>query len=332
MDENDFTIFFLLNMMEACSLNEAVPGIICRVLLNNLFAQIAELKVKYVAKHQEIAFTKVESIRTEMLFDFVNKMKLTTRVNNDFYRQLAQKYLDNKKYHEAALIIHKFQFHNEFDCFIILEKLATTSRYPAARQLCELDEKFKIFLVNTLSTPEHCKLAAGLIKEFKYDLNDYPELKEKIDNANIKFYLQKFLYKKPGQEDNYSFDRIEDLFRGFRLMLSFLAEDLVSKNKLNEAKGVCHRHNLFHIIKEETRDKLNTIIYDPKKDPPHYDTFGPLTPEGCLSLPKSLKVEWVGTVDDIYKLDQLLKEPFIGVDTEWRPQLSKSHQTKPSLF
>lgn len=86
-------------------------------------------------------------------------------------------------------------------------------------------------------------------------------------------------------------------------MLSFLAEDLVSKNKLNEAKGVCHRHNLFHIIKEETRDKLNTIIYDPKKDPPHYDTFGPLTPEGCLSLPKSLKVEWVGTVDDIYKLD-----------------------------
>ena len=36
-DDNDFIISFLLNMMEACSQNEAVPGIICRVLLNNMF-------------------------------------------------------------------------------------------------------------------------------------------------------------------------------------------------------------------------------------------------------------------------------------------------------
>lgn len=48
------------------------------------------------------AFAKVESIRTEMIFDFVNKMKLTVRVDNDFYKQLVQKYLDNQKYHEAA--------------------------------------------------------------------------------------------------------------------------------------------------------------------------------------------------------------------------------------
>jgi hypothetical protein len=49
-----------------------------------------------------------------------------------------------------------------------------------------------------LSTNEQCKLAAGLIKEFKFNLNDYPELKEMLDKANMKFYLQKFLYKKPG--------------------------------------------------------------------------------------------------------------------------------------
>ncbi len=48
-----------------------------------------EQEVKFTNKHQAIAFTKVESIRTEMLFDFVNKMKLMTRVNNDFYKGLA---------------------------------------------------------------------------------------------------------------------------------------------------------------------------------------------------------------------------------------------------
>jgi len=71
--------------------------------------------------------------------------------------------------------------------------LAGTSRYPAARQLCELDERFKIHLVKLLTTNEHCKQAAGLIKEFKYDMNDFPELKELMDKVSMKFYLQKFL-------------------------------------------------------------------------------------------------------------------------------------------
>jgi hypothetical protein len=161
-------------------------------------------------------------------------------------------------------------------------------------------------LVKTLSTPEHCKLAAGLIKEFKFDINDFPELNEMLEKANIKFYLRKFLYKKPGEEENYSLDRIEDLFIGFRWMMSFLAEDLVKKGKLNEAKGVCQRHNLFKMIKEETREKLSQIFYDPKKDPIPYDVYGPLTPEGCLSLPPKLNVEWIEHVDELYKLDALL--------------------------
>jgi hypothetical protein len=41
-DDNDFVIRFMLNLMAACSLNEQVPGIICRVLLNHLFNQIME--------------------------------------------------------------------------------------------------------------------------------------------------------------------------------------------------------------------------------------------------------------------------------------------------
>lgn len=88
---------------------------------------------------------------------------------------------------------------------------------------------------------------------------------------------------------------------------------------------------MFHFLKDDTHEKLSQTYYDPKKDPPLYDPFGPVTPD-CVHLPKSVTVEWIDCVEDLEKLDVLLKEPMIGVDSEWRPQLSKKHNPKPSLF
>ncbi len=52
----------------------------------------------------------------------------------------------------------------------------------------------------------------------------------------------------------------------------------------------------------------------------------------CLRLPSHVKVEWIGSIEDIEKLDALHSEPFIGIDSEWRPSLVKFHSTKPALF
>ena len=38
--ESDYIVNLSLNLLEACSLNEKVPNIICRILLNNLYLQI----------------------------------------------------------------------------------------------------------------------------------------------------------------------------------------------------------------------------------------------------------------------------------------------------
>ena len=38
-----------------------------------------------------------------------------------------------------------------------------------------------------------------------------------------------------------------------------------------------------------------------------------------LSLPSFVKVEMISTEDDVQKLEVLLEEEFIGVDSEWRP-------------
>jgi len=36
-------------------------------------------------------------------------------------------------------------------------------------------------------------------------------------------------------------------------------------------------------------------------------------------LPDYVKVEWIGSEADVPKLEVLLEEEFIGVDSEWRP-------------
>lgn len=42
VDENDYQVKFMLDLMEACCLNETVPVIVCRVLLNYLFNLIMD--------------------------------------------------------------------------------------------------------------------------------------------------------------------------------------------------------------------------------------------------------------------------------------------------
>jgi hypothetical protein len=41
-----------------------------------------------------------------------------------------------------------------------------------------------------------------------------------------------------------------------------------------------------------------------------------------ISLPDFVKLEWIGTEEDVPKLAVLLEDEFIGVDSEWRPQLT----------
>lgn len=105
-----------------------------------------------------------------------------------------------------------------------------------------------------MSTNENSKVAATLIKEFKYDVNEFPDVKERLMKSSMRYYLGRFLYKKPGQDDYMSLDRIEDMFQGFKPMLAYLVEDLVFKGKMNEAKGVVMRNDLHNTLREDVRE------------------------------------------------------------------------------
>ena len=92
------------------------------------------------------------------------------------------------------------------------------------------------------------------------------------------------------------------------------------------------RHDLFlHLKTEETKEKLSQIEYDPQRDTPTTDEFGPITKD-TLVLPKDVQVEIISQVDHIKKLDALLSEPYIGVDAEWKPSFGRFQKSKVSLF
>ena len=122
------------------------------------------------------------------------------------------------------------------------------------------------------------------------DINNFPEVKERLMKSSMRFYLSRFLYKKPGQDDYMSLDRIEDMFSGFKPMLAYLVEDLVFKGKMNEAKGVVERNNLETTLREDVMERLADIVYDPKLDPAPYDVFGPLSEGDYIKLPEHVTV------------------------------------------
>lgn len=119
-------------------------------------------------------------------------------------------------------------------------------------------------------------------------------------------------------------------------MTSYLVEDLITKNKPNEAKGMFLRHNLDGYVRPDIMEKLNEIEYDQTKDSSLncYDEFEVLSrpKEEYMELPKDVTCDWIETENDVQRLSILLNEEFIGVDSEWRPQLTQFHKTAPSLL
>ena len=119
-------------------------------------------------------------------------------------------------------------------------------------------------------------------------------------------------------------------------MLSYLVDDLVHNKRDNEAMGIMTRNGLQAYVRQDTLTKLEGFVYDPSTDTSlesegHYGSVCQPASD-YLQMPAHVKLEWIGTDEDVPKLEALLEEPLIGVDSEWRPELTQYHRTRPSLF
>ena len=119
-------------------------------------------------------------------------------VDAEYFRALALTHIRKNKYNEAALIIHRFQFKEGFDIKHIIDRLVDSNKIQNAKLLCEVNPDFVVYLINILSTNDNAKTAAGIISDFKLDINQFPALKERLLKSSMRYYLGRYLYKKKG--------------------------------------------------------------------------------------------------------------------------------------
>jgi hypothetical protein len=98
--------------------------------------------------------------------------------------------------------------------------------------------------IKMLTTNENVKYAADYIKDWKFDINDYPEVKERLMKKSMRYYMGRHFYSKPGSDDYMTLYKIEELLMPSKPMLGYFVDDLVHKQKLNEAKGIVLRNAL----------------------------------------------------------------------------------------
>lgn len=86
---------------------------------------------------------------------------------------------------------------------------------------------------------------------------------------------------------------------------------------------------------------LKEIQYDQEKDIDNYPSegkYGPVTAPAkdqklpFMMMPEDVKVHFISTKEDLELLDGLKGEPFIGVDSEWKPTFTRLDKTVTALL
>lgn len=86
--DDDYSFFFTINLLEACSIRYNVPVLVIRIALNHLGFMIQDGAVTIKPEHQKYAMDKLQSIRSEVIHDYVKHLKL--QVSSEYFEGLTR--------------------------------------------------------------------------------------------------------------------------------------------------------------------------------------------------------------------------------------------------
>jgi hypothetical protein len=92
-----------------------------------------------------------------------------------------------------------------------------------------------------------------------------------------------------------------------------------------EVKDIIMRNpDVIVLIDEDIVNEISLIDPSPNWNVKPIDEFRPKSKplENYIKLPKEITVEFIGDASLFSNLLCLLKEPYIGVDSEWRPHIT----------
>jgi len=89
--EDDYVLHFSLNLLKECCLNEKVPPIIPRMLLNNLAIKISSCELTMQPRHQQWAMEIFDKVRSDLVPDFITKLKIGSLVTPELLLEITNK-------------------------------------------------------------------------------------------------------------------------------------------------------------------------------------------------------------------------------------------------
>lgn len=77
---------------------------------------------------------------------------------------------------------------------------------------------------------------------------------------------------------------------------------------------------------------MANIVYNPEVDQLPVDKFGPVSDTISLCLPATCTIHFICTVPDVALLKSLIGKEMVGMDSEWRPTMTKFDNMRPALL
>lgn len=159
--ESDYIFHLSLGLLAECCMNDDVNAILPRIILNNLAIKINCDEVQLdIPKHQDWGLKIFDSLRADLIPDFITKMKLSDKVDEKVLLDVTRKQLENHKYNDAALMMVRYKFQEHFELRDLMMKLVDLNKIETAKMLIADEDVLKVELIKNLSTNDNCKKAA----------------------------------------------------------------------------------------------------------------------------------------------------------------------------
>ena len=185
-DESDYSYYFTINMLCACSFN-SMPEDIAPAILNYIAQLMKEGKIAEKTAYSEDVVQRLGSVRAELVEETKRVFGIDKQM--DDFLKLANKYLAEKKYQEATNIIVNLDFLKDFDLKALCINLAQTGKMNLIKKILDKLPELITTIIKTLSTRDNVKTANKLVKDYKLNAADFPEMQEIQHASAVNYYV-----------------------------------------------------------------------------------------------------------------------------------------------
>ena len=178
-------------------------------------------------------------------------------------------------------------------------------------------------VIKLLMKPQYLKVAIKLIKDYNFDVEQFPMIINTLVGVSSNHYISR-VFRPEGHPDHMALYKVEDLFTDRPRFQIKLVEALIKKEMYQEATEIWTKNKLQDSDQtpEQLKETFESIEFVHKERSHPVDVFGPRQ-INALKLSEQVTITFIGSEAEIEKLADLVGSDMIGIDSEWRPPLTK---------